>query len=390
MTRTLRSTQYLAFVGLGFAQGIVGPLLPQIQAEVPMSDWQAGLVGSGQFVGVLLVGLAGGQLADRFGKKAFVVAASVLMIVGLLGYVVAGAFSTLFLASMLAGLGSGGYEVGVNALQADHTEGDSGHSMNFLHFFYGLGAVGGPVAGTLAIEAGKGWRPAMVIAAILPALVAALLLSQRVSGGRATEMLRATPIYLRPALWVCGLVFAVYVGIEMGVGVWISTYWARRAAGSSLPAPLLGAIYWAMLTGGRLVCGRIADRIGHHRFLFAVSAAVVLVGTLWAAWPGPRMTVVVTVLFGALFAGIYPTAMALATDAFPGESGRVVGFLAVFVALGGFLLPSGVGRLSDAHGIGVLPVVIVAMSVVMLASVRALRLPAARASAVERTASTST
>src|SRR5512138_85398 len=166
MTRTLRATQYLAFVGLGLSQGIVGPLLPSIQAEVPMSDWRAGLFGSGQFIGILVTGLAGGYLADRFGKKGFVLAASALLAAGLVGYGAAGAFWPLLLAAIVAGLGGGGYEVGVNALQADlATSSDSGHGMSLLHSFYGAGALLGPFAVSLALGRGLGWRPAMWLAA---------------------------------------------------------------------------------------------------------------------------------------------------------------------------------------------------------------------------------
>jgi len=83
------------------------------------------------------------------------------------------------------------------------------------------------------------------------------------------------------------------------------------------------------------------------------------------------------VALGAILAGIYPTAMALATDAFPGHSGKVVGFLSVFVAAGG-LLPSLVGRLSDlsaARDLGVLPQAVVGLGVLLFAAILAVRLP---------------
>jgi fucose permease len=377
MTRSLRTTQYLAFVGLGLAQNVIGALLPRIQAEVPMSDLRAGLFGSGQFIGVLVVGLVGGALADRFGKKAFVLTASVILVAGLLGYTVAGAFLPLLAAAILAGLGGGGYEVGVNALQADHAEAaDSGHGMNLLHAFYGMGAVAGPVAASFALEQGLGWKPVLVLAAVPPAAVAVLLASQRVPRGRtAPAEERAADLYLRPALWICGLLLMLYVGVEMSMGVWISTFWARRAPESALPAPMMSAVYWVTLTAFRLVSGKVADRIGHHRFLILEAAAVVIIGGAWALWPGPAVTLAATIGLGAVFAGVYPTAMALATDTFPGHSGTVVGFLLVFVALGGLLVPSAVGRLSDAHGIGVLPLVELAGGAALLLVVLALRLP---------------
>jgi FHS family glucose/mannose:H+ symporter-like MFS transporter len=207
----------------------------------------------------------------------------------------------------------------------------------------------------------------------IAAAVAGLLLSQRVSPGHAAAIDAHGP-RLPPVLWLCGLVFCLYVGVEMSVSVWITTFWSRSASGSALPAPLLTAIFWGSLTAGRLGCGRIADRIGHHRFLVLAAAAVAAVGVLWFALPGAAVTLLATVLFGLALAGIYPTAMALVTDAFPGASGRVVGFLSVFVAVGGFAFPAGVGRLSDAAGIGVLRGMVVVLAVLLLGAIAALRL----------------
>jgi fucose permease len=379
MNRTLRSTQYLAFVALGYAQCVVGPILPHIQREIPMSDWRAGLLGAGQFLGLLVVGLLGGPLADRFGKKRFVMAASALLAVGLVGYTLAPSFWPLLLTAVVAGLGGGGYEVGVNALQADHADaGDSGHGMSLLHAFYGIGAVVAPFVVQLALAQGLGWRWALVVAALLPAAVAGALGRQRVSAGRAAALERsAGDLFLRGALWLCGLVFLLYVAIEMSIGTWISTYWTRRAEGSAVPPALMSSIFWGTLTAVRLVAGKLADRIGHLAFLALSAAAVLIVAGVWALAPTPAITLAAVVALGAALAGVYPTAMALATDAFPGHSGKVVGFLSAFVAAGGLLL-SGVGRLSDlseARDMGVLPPTVAGLGVLLLATVLAIRLP---------------
>ena len=60
------------------------------------------------------------------------------------------------LAAVVAGLGCGGYEVGVNALQADLATGAaSGQGMSLLHTFYGVGALAGslPVTPGLILKA---------------------------------------------------------------------------------------------------------------------------------------------------------------------------------------------------------------------------------------------
>ena len=44
MNRALRTSQFLAFVGLGITMSLLGPLLPAIRAQIPMSYLETGLV----------------------------------------------------------------------------------------------------------------------------------------------------------------------------------------------------------------------------------------------------------------------------------------------------------------------------------------------------------
>jgi fucose permease len=235
--------------------------------------------------------------------------------------------------------------------------------------------VAGPFAVQAALHQGIGWRPALWVAAAMPLAVLATLWPRRIAPGRTAPAEARDGLLRQPALWLCGLILLLYVGVEMSVGVWLPTYWARRAAGSAVPAPLLGAIFWGSLTAGRFVAGWVADRMGHLRFLAVAAGAVIVLGGVWSMTSGPAFTIFAAVAIGAVLAGIYPTAMAYATDRFPGHSGTVVAFLSVFVAVGGFLMPSGLGRLSDAFGIGVLPVVVAGLGLVLLTAILGVRAP---------------
>jgi fucose permease len=371
MTAALRWTQYLAFVSLGLTMSIFGPLLTTVQAEISLSDFQSGLVLSGQFLGMLVSVPAGGYLADRFGKKPFLLASSLVTVAGLLGFVGAHSFGALLATSVVTGVGGGGYEVGVNALQADHAEERSGSGMNILHFFYGAGAVSGPILATLVVKGGLDWRIPFAAAAALPLAVGALLLRQPVSAGRPAG-LEAAAIYRSGALWWWGLFITVYVGIETSVGGWIATFCERRAGGP-LPPQLVPLLFWGTVTAGRLLCGTLTDRVGLGRFLSLASGLTLVLAAGWSLSSGPIATLAAVVLLGLSLAGIFPTTMALVTGRFPGHSGKVVGLLTVFAAVGGFAFPSGVGRLADLFGIGVLPPVAAVLALVLLAGVRAAR-----------------
>jgi fucose permease len=360
----LRLTQWLAFLSLGLSLNLIGPLMPAIRAELPMSYWESGLVLSGQFLGMLFTVPFGGHLADRLSKRRFLVASSALVGLGLAGYGLCHSFSALLAVSVLAGIGNGGYEVGVNALEVDHA-GGSGASMNLLHFFYGVGAIAGPLAAAFVVRSGLDWRLAFVGSAILPALAGLALLLQPVPRGGPLAVHDPAAVYGSGMLWRCAAVITLYVGLETSVAGWIATFWARRSPGSDVPAPVLVSLFWIALTAGRFAFGPLADRMGLLRFLAVASGLALLVCAAWAAVPVPAVTLAAVILLGGCLAGIFPTTMAYASAAFPGHSGKVVALLSVSASVGGFVFPTGAGRLADTFGIGALPPLAAALALAL-------------------------
>jgi MFS family permease len=378
MTRSLRIGQYLAFVALGVTMTLLGPLLPAIRGGIPMSWLEAGLVLSGQFLGMLLTVPAGGHLADRFGRKPFLLASAVLTVAGLLGTALAPGFATLLAAAIVTGAGSGGFEVGVNAVEVDHAAEGAGRAMNLLHFFFGLGAIGGPLLAAATLGAGLDWRAAFLFAAALPAAVGLVLLPQDLRHAGQAAVHDPATVYRSPALWRYALVVALYVALETSAYGWVASFWERRGA-PFLAAPLLASLFWSTLTVGRLLCGGLADRIGLARFVRRSAAVALGACAVWTLWPTPPLTLACVALLGLALSGIFPTTMALVTEAFPGHAGKVVAFLAVFASVGGFVGPTLAGRLADAVGIESLPAFAAGLALAMLAGVRwARRVPAVR------------
>ena len=369
MKRSLRACQYLAFVGLGVTMSLLGPLLPAIRARIPMSYLEAGLVLSGQFLGMLASVPPGGHLADRIGRKPFLLASAGLTVAGLVGTALAPGFGALLAAAVVTGVGSGGFEVGVNAVEVDHAGEGAGRAMNLLHFFFGVGAVAGPVLAAATLGAGLDWRAAFLAAAALPAAVFLVLLPQDLRHAGPAAVHDQAAIYRSPALWRHALVLALYVALETSAYGWAASFWQQRGA-PFMPAPLMASLFWTTLTAGRLLCGGLADRMGLARFVRRSAAAALVVCVAWTVWPSPWVTLTCLTLLGLALSGIFPTTMALVTEAYPGHAGKVVAFLAVFASLGGFVGPTVAGRLADVAGIAALPPYAAGLALAMLVGVR--------------------
>lgn len=365
--------QYIGFISVGIIANIMGPLLPAIRTDIIINYSQGGLLLSGQFIGMLITSLIGGYLIDRFGKRPFMLAGGAMIIAGLLGSMAARSFGFLYALNMITGFGYGIYEVGINALCADSSEENKGSDMNFVHFFYGVGAIAAPLLAFASTEYLGSWRYCFGLALVAPVIVSIILLYNRIEDRKSihakieqTENSSINP-YKSPFLWTAGLMIFFYVGVEVSTGGWISAYWSTMLPGSAIPASLTATVFWFCLTIGRLFSGRIADRIGLSAYLLAASLGTLLLSALWSVLPTGDWTLVIVGLLGLMCSGQFPTAMALATAHFPGRSGMTAAFITVFAGLSGFFIPSVIGRVADILSIEVLSFSMLALSLLLVA-----------------------
>jgi fucose permease len=282
-------------------------------------------------------------------------------------------FVFLYTLNLVTGFGYGIYEVGINALCADSSEENKGSDMNFVHFFYGVGAIAAPLLAFISTDYLGSWRYCFLFALAAPVIVSVILLKYKIedkkalhanAGSSATD--RSNP-YKSLFLWTAGLMAFFYVGVEVSTGGWIPAYWSTMLPGSTVPASLTATVFWLCLTLGRLISGKIADRIGLSTYILAAASGTVLLSALWSILPLGGWTLVIVGLLGLMCSGQFPTAMAIATAHFPGKTGMTAAFITVFAGLSGFFIPSIIGRIADAFSIAVLSYAMLALSLLLVA-----------------------
>lgn len=370
MSKQLLASQYLGFITIGLVANIIGPVLPAIQSDIHMNYTQAGYILSGQFFGGLLSVWLAGRLADKIGKKRFLTVGSFILIVGLAGSVFSKSFATLFLWTLIIGVGFCVYEVGINALCADSTTSNKGAAMNFLHFFYGVGAIGGPVLATYILHATGDWRLLFGLSTLLPLLVCILLQTFEIPTANITHPQpgekKVFSLYKNRFMWLNGLLMFVYVGIEVTMYGWIPAYWEKVSPSHTLvPSTVLPTFFWTTLTITRLLSGKIADKLGFPIYIAASCLGLVLFSLSWIVVPFITWTLFIVPVVGILLAGLFPIIMTSTIDYAPERSGEIASFIFIFASLGGFLIPSGIGGLADLMGIGKLPEFAAVLSTIM-------------------------
>ena len=143
MASLLLAVIYLAFIGLGLPDSLLGSGWPVMHTELGAPISAMGLVSMIIAAGTVVSSLASDFLTRKLGTG-LVTFISVLMTAGaMLGFSFAGAFWVLCIIAVPYGLGAGGVDAALNNYVALHYK--SRH-MSWLHCFWGMGALISPPA----------------------------------------------------------------------------------------------------------------------------------------------------------------------------------------------------------------------------------------------------
>lgn len=149
MGSLLLAVIYLAFVSLGLPDSLLGSAWPTMQAEMGVPSSYAGYVSMTIAFMTIISSLVSPWLIRRFETKWIVNVSIALTAIGLVGFSYSDQYWMLFLFALPYGLGAGSIDSALNHYVANYY---SSRVMNFLHCFYGLGAVISPNIMALALK----------------------------------------------------------------------------------------------------------------------------------------------------------------------------------------------------------------------------------------------
>jgi fucose permease len=338
----------------GIVMAVLGTLfgLPEMHQRLQIDLAQQGSVFLLLYVGILLATLVAGPVIDSIGNKVILVTSAALVASGMAGFSYAHSFGGSAIPALLLGLGGGGLNTSTNALVSDLYGENRGPMLNVLGIFYGIGALGIPLLAAV-ITGHFPIAPQLLICAGLAGACALLFLGLRfpeASATRGFSWLEIVSVARFPGLLMLGFLLFCQSGNEASIGGWTSTYVAETGL-RARAATLILAGYWAALIVGRLLVARMLRFIG-KRQLVLVSGLGALAGAsilLMSRMEG--LLVAGVLLIGLSYAGIFPTALAIAGDAYRKMTGTVFGLLFAIALLGGMSFPWAVGQISQRLGV---------------------------------------
>ncbi|SFG62745.1 Fucose permease [Oribacterium sp. WCC10] len=371
MGSLLLAVIYLIFISLGLPDSLLGSGWPKMQVVFGVPSSYAGYVSMTISFMTIISALLSPKIIKRFHTKWIVIFSIFLTIIGLLGFSISWQYAMLFLFAIPYGLGAGAIDASVNHYVANNY---SGSVMNFLHCFYGVGAVISPSIMALALKYARwneGYRwTAFVQMGILLVCILSFPLWKRNESGSDEEELRNSA-GIRESLKVPGVIltliaFFAYCSGEATCFLWTPSYFAETRAGlSDELIASFGSLIFGGLMLGRLISGFISNRLD-DRLRIRIGIFVELFGIILVLMPlsGYHVAAVGFVIIGTGMGPVYPAIQHMAPANFGQRySAAVIGLQMASAYVGSTFMPMVFGLLQQAVGIGIMPVYLLLFAV---------------------------
>lgn len=313
MTSLLLAVIYLAFIGLGLPDSLLGAAWPMIypQFGVPVSSM--GLISMIISAGTILSSLNSSRLTRALGAGKVTLLSTALTAIALLGFGMSRSLWQLCFWAVPYGLGAGSVDAALNNYVALHY---ASRHMSWLHCMWGVGTIIGPSLMSAALTGGHGWSGGYLLTALVQGLIVAVLLLSLPLWGRPTSgngsETETAALSLREVLTIPGakevmLCFFGYCALESTAGLWAASYLTLARDIPAETAAGFAALFYLGITAGRAVSGWIAPRLGDDGMIRLGLWGIGL-GLAALLLPGPAVVSLAgLVIIGLGCAPIYPS-----------------------------------------------------------------------------------
>ena len=366
MISLLLAVIYLVFISLGLPDSLLGSGWPKMQVVFGVPSSYAGYISMTICFMTIISALLSPRMIKRFHTKWIVISSIVLTILGLTGFSISHRYEMLFIFAIPYGLGAGAIDASVNHYVASNY---SGSVMNFLHCFYGVGAMISPYIMSLALKYAKWNEGYLWTAFVQTAILAIVIISLPLWKGNESEAEedRQESAGIRESIKVPGVLltliaFFAYCSGEATCFLWTPSYFAGTKSGlSDERIAAFGALIFGGLMFGRLISGFISNIFGDKK-LIRLGIILEFIGIFMLFIPTQNYLIAAIgfVIIGTGMGPVYPAIQHMAPTNFGKRySAAVIGLQMAFAYTGSTFMPMVFGVLQQHIGIGIMPVYLI-------------------------------
>ena len=361
---------FFAFVLIGANDGALGVLIPSIRLHYGVDKATIGLLFLFQTIGYLIAAFNSGLLVEKLGNRRFLIVGVASFLLGLGALSLMLPFMVVLVMMLPLGFGVAIVDAGLNAYVASMPR--NAALLNYLHAFYGTGALLGPVIASAFLAVRWGWNNvyfvwigmSLVLGIGLQLVFKDVPRPEDVTRPKSNVLVATLRL---PVVWIAAFFLLIYVGAEVSLGSWSYSFLTEERHVSILLAGWMVGGYWLGLTLGRLALARVALRLGSERLIQGCLVGVVIGALLVWLVPIPVVAAGGLGLIGFSFGPIYPITIALLSNRVsPRLLASAVGFLASLGSIGAALFPWFAGVLAEHVGLWSLMPYVLILTVAMV------------------------
>ena len=368
---------YVAFIGLGVPDSLIGSAWPAIHTEMNIPVEAVSVLTFIISGCTVLSSMFSTGILNKFGTAKVTAFSTAMTAAALLGFSVVSSFGLMIPLAVILGLGAGAIDSGLNNYVALHFK--ASH-MNFLHCFYGVGVSLSPYLMSQALN-GASWRNGYRYAFYVQAAITLLLIvslplwkktvstEQNEEEGSVTlsllQMAKKSEVRL---VWI---IMLATNAIEYACGVWGSTYLVAEKGFEAKQGALALTVYYVGMSVGRFVSGIMSGKISTWKRI-GIGAAILAPAIVIMLLPFPGIVSVAGLfLIGLGNGSIYPNMIHLTPHNFGKElSQSIMGSQIAFAYIGVMLAPPMVSLISGLFGISVYPVLLAFLYAIMIIALK--------------------
>ena len=369
--RLMTATLFVFFVS-GASSVLMGNLMPFLRETYGISYAQAGLLLSLPSWGNLASIFITGYLPTYIGRRKTVLLTACWMAVAfsLITFGIGGA-ALLGVACVMIGVARGGNTNFSNTMMSTLPGKKAAIGYNLLHGAFAVGAVLSPLA-LIACTRGEtpGWRFMTGGIVVLCLVQLAVYATMKLPAENITKSIKQVDrSFLRnKSFWLGAAILFFYISAEYAIVNWLVTYFKDTGILSAGVSQLMTSLLWIVIFVGRMIGAALVGKVS-RKIILVVDGVGLLVFFLVVFFSRSELPIFLGIMGVGLFmATIYTSALALGTQSIKGNDLGVS--IMIFIgSAGGIITPALVGVVAQNAGIQMGMGVVVAVTVLLLATI---------------------
>jgi MFS family permease len=355
-----------AITALAFTFAALSAVMYQLKTEFLLDNAQVGLIGGAGLWGMAISQISFSSLCDLVGMRNLLRLALVGHVAGVLLFVFATGFESLFAGALVLAIANGVIEAVCNPLTATLFPDRKAGMLNRMHLWFPGGIVLGGLACWGLDQVHADWRAKMLIV-LIPALAyGVVFLRERfppteaaAAGHKLSDAFKA--VATSPLLWMFLALMSITMSLELGPNRWIPAVLQAGGLPGILVLVMINGVMAITRANAHAILARVSPPV-----VLMISTLVVGLGLLSLSYSTTSVQTVISALVFAIgIAIVWPTMMGFVAERTPRTGALGLGLMAAAGSLAvGIVTTPLLGEIADKH----LPDALAQSSVVAVAN----------------------